>query len=82
MDEKDLKSIENLLDKKLDQKLNQALEPIKNDLTEIKESVDSNTASFTNLEKEIGIYKDALDIERERIDKHDERLEVVEESLG
>jgi DNA repair ATPase RecN len=71
MDEKDLEAIGGLLDKKLDQKL----QPI-------QETLDSHTASLIKIEKEIKSYMDALDIERKRIDEHDERLEVIEESLG
>ena len=71
MDEKDLQSLENLLDKKLDEKL----QPI-------KETLDSHTVSLLNLEREIKSYMDALDIERKRIDKTDERVKVIEDSLG
>jgi chromosome segregation ATPase len=53
---------------------------IKEDLKEIKETVDANNVSLIKLENTIGLYSDALDIERKRIDKHDERLEVIEES--
>ncbi|OGM54240.1 hypothetical protein A3F62_04340 [Candidatus Woesebacteria bacterium RIFCSPHIGHO2_12_FULL_44_11] len=67
MDEQDLKAIGGLLDKKL--------EPIKEDLLIVKGSV-------IKLENEIKAYMDALDVERKRIDQHDERLEVIEESLG
>lgn len=85
MDEKDLEAIGNLVDKKLDQKLKplqEDLNGIKEDLTEIKETVDSHTVSLMNLEKDIKSYLEALDIESKRIDKHDERLEVIETSLG
>jgi len=78
MDEGDLKVIDSLLDKKFDQKL----APIERNLLEIKESVDTNTGSVMNLEKEIKAYMDALDVERKRIDRHDGRLEVIEDSLG
>jgi DNA repair ATPase RecN len=60
----------------------------KNDLKEIgkllepvNEKLDTHTVSLINLEKEIKAYMDALDVERKRIDKHDDRLEVIEESL-
>jgi DNA repair ATPase RecN len=60
----------------------------KDDLTEIgkllepmNEKLDTHTVSLINLEKEIKAYMDALDVERKRIDKHDDRLEVIEESL-
>ncbi len=78
MDEKDLEAIGNLLDKKLDVKL----KPLQNDLIEIKETVDSHTVSLMNLEKDIKSYLEALDVESKRIDKHDERFEVIEASLG
>ena len=73
MDEEDLKALDKLFDKKLT--------PIKEDLNEIKETVDANNSTLINLEKEIKVYMDDLDIERKRIDKHDKRLEVIEESL-
>ena len=73
MDEEDLKALDKLFDKKLT--------PIKEDLNEIKETVDANNSTLINLEKEIKVYMDALDLERKRIDRHDERLEVIEESL-
>ena len=66
----DLKDIENLL------------KPVKQDLNKIKETVDANNGSLIKLENTIGVYSDALDIERKRIDKHDERLGVVEENLN
>ena len=60
----------------------------KDDLTEIgkllepmNEKLDTHTVSLINLEKEIKAYMDALDVERKRVDKHDSRLEVIEESL-
>ncbi|MDP2720840.1 MAG: hypothetical protein Q8O75_02775 [bacterium] len=73
MDEEELKALDKLFDKKLT--------PIKEDLNEIKETVDVNNASLINLENTIGVYSDALDVERKRIDKHDGRLEVIEENL-
>lgn len=82
MDEKDLEAIGNLLDKKLDLKLDEKLKPLKDGLTEIRETVDSHTVSLMNLEKDIKSYTEALDIERKRVDKHDERFEVIKSSLG
>ena len=85
MDEKDLQSLENLLDKKLDQKL----QPIKETLdahTELlnshTETLATHTLSLLNLERDIKSYMDALDVERKRIDKSDERIKVIEDSLG
>ena len=92
MDEKDLQALEGLLDKKLDQKLR----PIKETLdshtkllkshTEIlnthTETLATHTLSLLNLERDIKSYMDALDIERKRIDKSDERVKVIEDSLG
>jgi len=66
MDEEDLKVLDKLFDKKL--------EPI-------NEKLDAHTVSLVNLEREIKAYMDALDLERKRIDRHDKRLEVIEESL-
>ncbi len=66
MDEDDLKTLDKLFDKKL--------QPI-------NDKLDSHTDSLINLEKEIKVYLDALDLERKRIDRHDDRLEVIEESL-
>ena len=74
MDERDLKALDKLFDKKL--------EPIKKDLDEIKETVDSHTVSLMNLEKNIKSYNDALDVERKRIDGQDTRLTKVEETLA
>jgi DNA repair ATPase RecN len=50
-------------------------------LKPMDEKLDSHTVSLINLEKEIKAYMDALDVERKRVDKHDDRLEVIEESL-
>ena len=47
----------------------------------IKETVDANNASLINLESTIGVYKDALDVERKRINGDDKRLDVIEENL-
>ena len=66
----DLKEIEKLIN------------PLKEDLGEVKETVSANNVSLIKLENTIGVYSDALDIERKRIAKHDERLGVIEESLG
>lgn len=82
MDQEDLKAIGGLLDKKLDEKFDEKLAPIKKDLGELKESVEANTGSVMKLESEIKSYKDSLDVERKRFDKHDGRLEVIEDSLG
>ena len=57
------------------------LKEIKKLLDPIKETQDSHTSSLINLEREIKAYMDALDVERKRVDKHDSRLEVIEESL-
>ncbi|OGY23158.1 MAG: hypothetical protein A2172_02145 [Candidatus Woykebacteria bacterium RBG_13_40_15] len=70
MEEKDLEAIDKIINKALKEKL----EPV-------NEKLDSHTVSLLNLEKEIKAYMDALDLERKRIDKHDGRLEVIEESL-
>ena len=66
MDEEDLKALDKLFDKKL---------------KPLNEKLDSHTVSLMNLEKEIKVYMNALDVERRRIDKHDSRLGVIEESL-
>jgi len=71
MDEEDLKAIQKIFRKEL-----------KVEMEPIKETLGANTKSLINLEKEIKAYMDALDVERKRIDRHDERLEVIEESLG
>ena len=84
MDERDLNAIGNVIDKKLGEKLHPIktdLGKVKSDLVEIKETVGANNVSLIKLENTIGVYKDALDVERKRIDKHDERFEVIEESL-
>jgi len=57
------------------------LVPVKEDLGVVKEKLDAHSASLMTLEKEIKAYLDALDVERKRIDRHDGRLEVIEESL-
>ncbi|MDP2671188.1 MAG: hypothetical protein Q8P13_01870 [bacterium] len=74
MDEKDLQAIQGLLRKELKTEL----APMKDDLEEVKETTNANNTSLMNLEKEIGIYNDALDIERKRVDKHEERLAQLE----
>lgn len=87
MDEKDLKSIQKIV--------KEEIKPVKVDLgsvktdvasakqevSEIKETVDANNVSLIKLENTIGVYKDALDVERKRIVRHDERLDVIEENL-
>lgn len=75
MDAKDLKAIGNLLDKKLGEKLDEKLQPI-------NDKLDAHSGSLMTLEKEIGIYKDGLDIERKRINEHETRLAKVEETLA
>ena len=70
MEEKDLEAIDKIINKALKVKL----EPV-------NEKLDSHTVSLLKLEKEIKAYMDALDVGRKRIDKHDGRLEVIEESL-
>lgn len=67
MDEQDLKAIQKM---------------VRGELKEIKETVDANNVSLMKLESTIGIYSDALDIEWKRLDKHDDRLEIVEKSLN
>jgi hypothetical protein len=57
------------------------LKEIKKLLDPIKETQDSHTVSLVNLEREIKAYMGALDVERKRVDRHDERFEVIEESL-
>ncbi len=73
MDQEDLKALDKLFNRKLN--------PIGEKLEVIEEKVDSHSVSLINLEKEIKTYMDALDVERKRIDKHDQRLDLVEESL-
>ena len=46
------------------------------------ETLATHTLSLLNLERDIKSYMDALDIERKRIDKSDERVKVIEDSLG
>ncbi len=88
MDENDLKALENLLDKKL-HPIRETLDShteLLNSHTEIlnthTETLATHTLSLLNLEREIKSYMDALDIERKRIDKTDERVKVIEDSLG
>ena len=94
MDEKDLKAIQSIVKKEIEPvkvdldsvkeglgSVKEGLGSVKVQLREIKETVDANNASLITLENTIGVYKDALDVERKRIDRHDTRLEVVEERL-
>ncbi|HEX7456494.1 MAG TPA: hypothetical protein VF303_03440 [Candidatus Nanoarchaeia archaeon] len=81
MDDEGLKAIGNIIDKKFGEKLSPLktdLGKVKSDLVEIKETVNANNVSLIKLENTIGVYKDALDVERKRIDRHDGRLEVIE----
>ncbi len=71
MDNEDLKAIQKLFRKEL-----------KVEMEPIKETLGANTESLINIEKEIKAYMDALGVERKRIDKHDSRLEIIEESLN
>jgi len=90
LNKSDLKEIEKLLDP-IKESVNsnteelkivkEDLKIVKEDLKEVKETVTANNSSLIKLENNIGGYKDALDVERKRIDKHDDRLEVIEESL-
>ena len=73
----DLKAIEKLI------------EPVKKiqavhskELKKIESKVSTNTGSLMEIENTIGVYRDALDIERKRIDGHDTRLTKVEETLA
>ncbi len=80
--DQDLKAIGTLLDKKLGEKLDQKLSPIKTKLNEISEKVDSHSASLMKIEQEIGAYKEGLELQKERIDKHETRLTNVEDNLN
>lgn len=86
MDQKDLQAFGNLLDKKLEEKLESKLEeklqPIKKDLSEIKETVETHSGTLMRLERDIKVYKEGLQLQTERVDKHEKRLTTVDKNLN
>ena len=81
MDSEDLKAIGTLLDKKLGEKLDQKLEPITNDLKEIKETQETQTGKILGIERDI---KSALELRvdvkevRDQVKDHEKRLTQLE----
>ena len=87
MDKEDLRAIQKIVKEEIKpikvdlDSVKGGLDSVKGDLGEIKGTVDANNASLISIENTIGVYKDALDIERKRVNKHDEHLEIIEGSL-
>ena len=82
MDQEDLKTFEKILKKNLKNELRTELTPLKNQVNEMQETLDTVKGSVIKIENEIKSHNDAFDIERKRIDKHDTRLTKVEENLN
>ena len=62
--------------------LNSIEKIVKANLEEVTETTNANAGSLMTIEKEIEAYSDALDVERKRINRHDTRLETVENNLN
>lgn len=77
-----MKAFEKILKKNLKTELQIELTPLKNQVNEMQETLDSHTASLMKIEQEIGAYKEGLQVQKERIDKHETRLTKVEENLN
>lgn len=72
-----IKQIEEVLDRKLDQKL----EPIKKTLDEHSQRLESLFLDMVDVQKKTDILPDIHDIvsgTKEKVDNHEERLEVLE----
>ena len=92
MNDDELKKIANLIDKRMDK----ALQPIKKQLSFIKErlddpetglkriseQLDANTSSLVKIEQTLGGYKESYQINKFNIERLDTRLTTVEESLS
>lgn len=77
MKTKDLKQIEILLDKKLDQKL----KPLKKILEEHSRKLDDLLVDVVDIQEEIKILPD-LASKLEKIDRLEERVEIIENHIG
>lgn len=85
MNDNDYKKIADLVD----ERVNRALEPIKNDLTELKQDLkdvkdtqeERVLPSVTGIEVTIKSYADSYKINKGNIERLDERLTVVEDQL-
>lgn len=92
MDQKDLKAIGNLLDKKLVEQLDKKLKPINETLEyhskqfeKIEAKLDVNTASVMKIEQKIGaaleLRVDVSEVHA-KVANHEKRLTNVEENLN
>lgn len=85
MNDNDYKKIADLVD----ERVNRALEPIKNDLTELKQDLkdvkdtqeERVLPSVTEIEVTIKSYADSYKINKGNIERLDERLTTVEDQL-
>lgn len=85
MDDNDYKKIADLVD----ERVNRALEPIKNDLTELKQDLkdvkdtqeERVLPAVTGIEVTIKSYADSYKINKGNIERLDERLTNVEDQL-
>lgn len=73
----DLKEIEKIV-----KPLSQGLGEVKANLEEVAETTSANAGSLMKIEQEIGAYKEGLQLQKERVDKHEKRLTTVEENLN
>lgn len=82
MDQEDLKAFEKILKKNLKNELKIELTPLKSQVNEMQETLDSHTVSLMKIEKEIGAYKEGLKLQGEKVSDHETRLTKVEENLN
>lgn len=77
MNDDDLKKIADVVD----ERVNKALDPIKVDLKELKEDVDTLKGSVLTIEQTIKSYADSYKINQKNIERLDTRLVTVEDHL-
>ena len=46
------------------------------------DKLNSQRDSIMDIEKEIKVYSDVLDVKRKSVDRHNDSLELIKESLG
>jgi predicted nucleic acid-binding Zn-ribbon protein len=75
MPELTLKAIEQLLDLKLDEKLDVKLAPI-------KETLDSHTTALDNIAKDVKNWNVEMTVMRSRMDRYESALKTIGEKLN
>lgn len=74
MDENKLKAI-------VEEVVNKAVDPIKEDLQEVKVTLENHTASLMSIEATLEGYADAYKTNKANIERLDDRLTTVEDHL-